>query len=91
MLMRFKDTPKRRNLGRGPADSNKVIHAQIRIGQGAILASDGHPSGNPKFEGFALSLSLPTEGEPTRQLMRWPMAAKWRCRWPSHLSRRGLA
>ena len=63
VLMRFKDSPETPPPVRGPADSNKVMHAQIRLGQNVILASDGRASGNPKFEGFALSLSLPTEGE----------------------------
>jgi len=63
VLMRFKDRAETPPPGRGPADSNKVMHAQIRLGQNVILASDGRASGNPKFEGFALSLSRPTEVE----------------------------
>jgi PhnB protein len=63
MLMRFKDSPEPTPPGCGPADSNKVMHAQFRIGETVIMASDGRASGQPKFEGFALSLSVKTEAE----------------------------
>ncbi len=63
MLMRFKDCPEAPPPGRGPVDSNKVMHAQICVGQSIILASDGRASGNPRFEGFAVALSVPTEAE----------------------------
>ncbi len=63
MLMRFKDSPEPTPPGCGPVDSNKVMHAQFRIGQTVIMTSDGRASGKPKFEGFALSLSLPTAAE----------------------------
>jgi PhnB protein len=36
------------------------MHAQFQIGETVIMASDGRATGNPKFEGFSLSLSLPT-------------------------------
>ena len=62
MLMRFKDCPEP-PPGRGPNDPNKVMHAQFQIGETVILASDGRAAGNPKFEGFALALSVKTEAE----------------------------
>lgn len=59
MLMRFKESPEPPQPGCGPVDGNKIMHAQIRIGESVILASDGRNSGKPNFEGFALSLIVP--------------------------------
>jgi len=66
MLMRFKDSPEAPPPGCGPTDSNKVMHAQFRIGETVIMASDGRASGKPKFEGTSLSITLPTEEEAQR-------------------------
>lgn len=61
MLMRYKESPEPTPPGCGPIDGNKIMHAQFRIGETIILASDGRATGNPKFEGFALSLVVKTE------------------------------
>ncbi|MDE3098256.1 MAG: VOC family protein [Verrucomicrobiota bacterium] len=63
MLMRYKESPEKPPPGCAPADSNKIMHAQFQIGQTVIMASDGRATGNPKFEGFALSLSLPGQAD----------------------------
>jgi PhnB protein len=63
MLMRFKDSPETPPPGCAPADSSKVMHAQFQIGETVIMAADGRATGNPKFEGFALSLTVKTEAE----------------------------
>ena len=63
MLMRYKDSPEPPPPGCAPPDSNKVMHAQFQIGKTVIMASDGRCTGKPNFEGFALSLSVPTEAE----------------------------
>jgi PhnB protein len=63
MLMRYKDSPEAPPPGCAPADSNKVMHAQFQIGETVIMASDGRATGKPNFEGFGLSLSLPTPAE----------------------------
>lgn len=63
MLMRFKDSPEPPKPGCAPADLNKVMHAQFQIGETVVMASDGRATGNPKFEGVALSLTVKTEAE----------------------------
>jgi PhnB protein len=63
MLMRFKDSPEPPKPGCTPPDLNKVMHAQFQIGETIVMASDGRATGNPKFEGFALSLTVKTEAE----------------------------
>lgn len=63
MLMRYKDSPEPPPPGGGPLDPNKVMHAQFQIGSTVIMVSDGCATGNPKFEGFALSLIVETEAE----------------------------
>jgi len=63
MLMRYKDSPEPPPPGCGPTDSNKVMHAQFQICETVIMASDERATGQPKFEGFALSLSVKTEAE----------------------------
>jgi len=63
MLLRFKDSPEPPKPGCAPADMNKVMHAEFQIGETVIMTSDGRATGNPKFEGFALSLTVKTEAE----------------------------
>ena len=63
MLMRYKDSPEPPPPGCGPVDSNKVMHAQFRIGDTVVMASDGRATGNPDFKGFALALTVKTEAE----------------------------
>ena len=61
MLMRFKESPDKAMIA--PGSENKVMHAQFRIGDTSVLASDGRCQGQPKFEGFALAISATTEAE----------------------------
>ncbi len=65
MLSRFKDAPEPQP---GVPDSfgDKVMHASFRIGDSILMASDGRCEGEPKFEGFSLSLTVPTEAEAER-------------------------
>ena len=63
MLMRFKESPEPPPPDCGPVDSSKIMHAQFQIGNTVIMASDGRATGQPKFDGFALSLTVPTEAE----------------------------
>jgi PhnB protein len=64
MLMRFKEAPDR--TGITPGSENKVMHAQFEIGDTVVMASDGHNSGQPKFDGFSLAVSANSEAEAER-------------------------
>ena len=64
MLMRFKESPDPSMVAPGTGD--KVMHASVRIGETTVLASDGRCQGAPSFQGFALSLTVPTEAEAER-------------------------
>ncbi len=63
MLMRYQDSPEPPPPGCGPVDARKVMHAQFRIGETVLMASDGRATGNPKFEGFAQALTVKTEAD----------------------------
>ena len=54
-LMRFKDSPDPNSCA--PGDGEKVMHANFRVGDTQVMASDGRCAGHPKFEGFALSVA----------------------------------
>ena len=64
MLMRYKDSPPPHH--HTPEMNDKVLHMQITIGDTTILASDGHCTGELKFEGFALSLTVKEVAEAER-------------------------
>jgi PhnB protein len=55
MLMRWKDAPEKTMCT--PSNQDKVMHASLRIGDATVMASDGRNSGQPKFEGFSLSIA----------------------------------
>lgn len=65
MLMRHKDSPEP-SPGLPPGFDEKVMHAYFRIGQTELMASDGMCHGNPKFDGFSLSIAVPDEAEADR-------------------------
>ena len=65
-LIPFKESPDRTMCQPG-IDPNKVMHAHFRIGDTELMASDGRCTGEPKFQGFALSLSVPDEAEADRR------------------------
>jgi PhnB protein len=62
MLMRFKDSPEPVS----PGTEEKVMHANLRIGETTVLASDGRCLGKLSFHGFALSLTVASEAEADR-------------------------
>lgn len=61
MLMRGKDSPDPSMCM--PGGENKIMHASMNIGETAVMLSDGRNTGQPKFEGFALSIGTKTEAE----------------------------
>ncbi|MDO8458494.1 MAG: VOC family protein [Burkholderiaceae bacterium] len=66
-LMRFKDSPEPMTPGMCPPGSeDKVMHANFRIGETTLMASDGRAMGKPVFQGFSLSISPPTDAEAER-------------------------
>jgi PhnB protein len=63
-MMRFKDNPQ--PAMNPPGSGEKVMHASMRIGDATVMASDGRCLGQPTFQGFALSLTVPNEAEAER-------------------------
>jgi PhnB protein len=67
MLMRFKDSPEPPQPGMVPPGSdNKIMHANLLIGDAMVMASDGRCAGKPGFEGFSLSLTAANAAEADR-------------------------
>lgn len=73
MLMRFKDAPADGQpemaegcAGGPPADPDKVMHAEFRIGDSTLMASDGMANGQPNFAGISLSLLAADAAEAER-------------------------
>jgi PhnB protein len=64
MMMRWKDSPEKSMCT--PNNENKVMHASITIGETRVMASDGRNTGNPKFDGFALSVNAKDEADADR-------------------------
>ena len=64
MLMRYKESPDRSQMPPGADD--KVLHACFRVGDSAILASDGHCSNKAELKGFALTITVKDEAEAGR-------------------------
>jgi PhnB protein len=64
MLMRFKEAPEPGMVS--PGSEDKVMHSSLRIGNTTVLASDGRCMGQPNFQGFALSLTVPDVVEAER-------------------------
>ena len=56
-LMRMKDSPMPRPAGNAAASDDKIMHASLRIAGSTVMLSDGECEGQPRFEGFGLSLA----------------------------------
>jgi PhnB protein len=54
-LMYYKDSP---DPAAAHASGDKVMHANFCIGETQVMASDGRDSGEPVFQGFALTLNV---------------------------------
>jgi PhnB protein len=67
MMMRFKESPEAPPPGMVPPGSeNKIMHASLRIGDSTVMATDGGCQGDASFQGFSLSLTVPSEAEADR-------------------------
>jgi PhnB protein len=74
MMMRFSENPEpppasssaSNASGCGPGDPSKIMHACLRIGDTAVMASDGMANGTPEFKGFSLSINAKDEVEAQR-------------------------
>jgi len=66
MLMRYKENPERNKSMEPPGADDKVMHSSFKIGDTMVLASDGHCTGKPKFDGFSLAVSVKDEAEADR-------------------------
>src|SRR5580658_1376228 len=68
MLLRFKDCPVPLDPKMvTPGNENKVMHMQFRIGETTVLASDGRCTGEAKFQGISLSLTVPDDAQAQRR------------------------
>jgi len=61
MLMRFKEAPDQSMIS--PGSHDKIMHAEVQIGDATVLMSDGRCQGKPNFQGFALTIMAKTEAE----------------------------
>ncbi|WP_414451317.1 VOC family protein [Burkholderia sp. 22PA0099] len=69
MLMRFKDAPPNPGQPIDPASADKVMHANLRIGESQLMCSDGDVRpGAPQqvHDGYSLSLNPPGVDEGKR-------------------------
>lgn len=64
-LLRFKDSPDPQMCAAAPGD--KVMHACLRIGDTAVMASDGQCQGQARFQGFSLSITAEDDEDAGRR------------------------
>ena len=66
-LMRFQECPDPMPPGMlPPGAEDKVMHAVFRVGGATVMASDGRCSGQARFGGVSLSVSVPDEATADR-------------------------
>jgi PhnB protein len=65
MLSRFSESPEP-HPGLAPGNEEKIMHVSFRIGETTVMASDGRCQGQPNFDGFTLSVTVPNESEADR-------------------------
>lgn len=67
VLMRYKDSPDPCPEGMIPPGSeHKVMHAEFKVGDSVLFASDGGCTGAANLHGFGLTLSVADEAEADR-------------------------
>jgi PhnB protein len=66
MLMRFSEAPEKPPADCMPSSPDKIMHSCLRIGDTAVMASDGMANGKPEFKGFSLALDAKDEADADR-------------------------
>jgi PhnB protein len=67
MMMRFREAPDPPPPGMlPPGQEDRVMHAEIAIGEATLMVSDGGCSGAATFSGFAVSLPAADEAQARR-------------------------
>ena len=56
MLMRYREAANAEQCA--PQNLDSVMHAALRVGDSVLMLSDGFVNGAPRFEGFAVSLTV---------------------------------
>ncbi|MFP5223471.1 MAG: VOC family protein [Acidobacteriota bacterium] len=64
MLAHYKDSPDPGMIP--PGSEDKVMHANLRVGDSMMMLSDGQCQGQASFQGFSLSLSASSDAEAER-------------------------
>jgi PhnB protein len=65
MMLRFKQAPDQSMIR--PGMDEKIMHADIKIGDSAVLLSDGMCTPGTEFQNFALSFTVKDEAEADRR------------------------
>lgn len=68
VMMRFSDAPPGAMQGSpgAPPPADKVMHANFRIGDTQIMASDGMCGGHSEFKGISMTITVEEEAEAER-------------------------
>lgn len=69
MLVRFKESPEKPAGGFPPELLNRVMHADLSIGQSKICATDGCSQSDKTFSGITLSLQVATDAEAEKRFL----------------------
>ena len=64
-LMRYRESPEPPPPGNTMA-GDKIMHANLQIGETQIMASDGQRPGEGLFKGFSLSITTATDAQARR-------------------------
>ena len=60
-MMRFSQNPDQSTTT--PANKDKVMHAQFKLGDSMIFVSDGMATGKTNFDGFSLAIAADSEAD----------------------------
>src|ERR1700752_2323690 len=67
MMVRYKESPEPPPADKVPANwGDKIMHANVRIGETQVMASDCDPQEGAAFKNFSLTISSGNEGDTDR-------------------------